>query len=99
MQYFADDCIGKADDSDFLKKYRLEILSAITAQDYDLDNNCQAAIRDSMELWKNQISSPSRLLLSKRYIAIKDSIVDPIGVLIIRIFVLKMGSNHSFYQT
>lgn len=87
IQDFVDDCISRAENPDFLKKYRLEILSAITAQDYYLDNNCQAAIRNSMELWKNQIASPSRLLLGKRYITIKDTVINLIEGLIVSGFI------------
>lgn len=67
---FIDEQIMQSDNADNLKKYRTEILAALTAKNED--GTEKNAIKESIELWKNQIGTPSELLLGRRYIVIKD---------------------------
>jgi hypothetical protein len=74
IRQFLDTTIKKLDKPETIKKYQAEILAAITARDED-DNVYLTAINESVELWENQIGTPSELLLGTRYIVIKDSVL------------------------
>lgn len=75
IKKFVEDCINKSPDSVHLHAYQSEILAAITARD-EMDRVDNATILESIELWKNQIHTPSSLLLGTRYISIKDSVIN-----------------------
>ena len=74
IQEFVDNCINKSQDVNILNLHRSEILSAITARDEN-DRENHTSIKESIELWENQIGAPSELLLGTRYIVIKDSVI------------------------
>lgn len=74
IQEFVDDCINRSQDSENLKLHRSEILAAITARD-ESDKENHTSIKESIELWENQVGLPSELLLGTRYIVIKDSVI------------------------
>lgn len=75
IQEFVDGYINESQDAESLKLHRSSILAAITARDEnDRENN--TAIKESVELWENQIGEPSELLLGTRYIVIKDSVIE-----------------------
>lgn len=71
---FVDECIALSSQSEEVKLHRPEILAAITARNEN-DHEMKTSIKESLELWKNQIGTPSELLLGTRYIAIKDSVI------------------------
>lgn len=73
IKNFIDEQIREVDNEQNLKKYRAEILAAITANDAEGDEH--KTINESIELWKNQIGTPSELLLGTRYIVIKDTLL------------------------
>lgn len=73
IKNFIDEQIRETDNEQNLKKYRAEILAAITAN--DAEGNEHKTINESIELWKNQIGTPSELLLGTRYIVIKDTLL------------------------
>lgn len=75
---FVDDVVSQPETSDGIKTYRAEILAALTAkddQDYEF-----ISVKESLELWENQIGTPSELLLGTRYIIVKDSLLSFIEV-------------------
>lgn len=74
VKELVDNCISESEDADILKLHRSEILAAITARDED-DRVNHASIKESVELWENQIGAPSELLLGTRYIVIKDNVI------------------------
>ena len=74
VKEFIDDLMQQPEVSDRTRQYRAEILAALTAKD-DVDNN-DTAVKESVELWKNQIGTPSELLLGTRYIIVKDCLLD-----------------------
>lgn len=74
VKEFVDNCISESENAGILNSYRSEILVAITARDEN-DKGNQASIKESVELWENQVEAPSELLLGTRYIVIKDSVI------------------------
>ena len=74
VKEFVDNCISKSEDANILNLHRSEILAAITARDEN-DRGNHASIKESVELWENQVGAPSELLLGTRYIVIKDSVI------------------------
>lgn len=74
IQEFVDDCIKKSQNAYNLNLHRSEILAAITARDEN-DRENYTSIKESIELWENQVGAPSELLLGTRYIVIKDSVI------------------------
>lgn len=74
IKEFVEDCISKSPDSGHLQAYQSEILAAITARN-EMDRVNSTAVLESIELWENQIRTPSSLLLGTRYIVIKDSVM------------------------
>lgn len=74
IQEFVDEYINKSQDSENLKLHRSEILAAITARD-ESDREDNTSMKETIELWENQVGSPSELLLGTRYIVIKDSVI------------------------
>lgn len=73
LMQFVDECIEKSEHQDNLLKCKSKILASLTVND---NNNNSMEIKDDMlDLWENQIGTPSELLLGTRYIRIKDSMI------------------------
>lgn len=68
---FIEECIQKSENITELDKHRAEILAALTVSEDDV----QTSVKETIELWENQIGTPSELLLGTRYIRIKDSMI------------------------
>lgn len=75
IQEFVNNCISKSEDVNTLSSHRSEILTAITARDEN-DRENDTSIKESIELWENQVGTPSELLLGTRYIVIKDFVIN-----------------------
>ena len=73
IKEFIDHALCQSKYSDSSKQYRAEILAALTAKDEPEDT--EETVTETIELWENQIGTPSELLLGTRYIVIKDSLL------------------------
>ena len=74
LKDFIDKLMHQSDSSSHLEKYQAAILAALTAKD-DVTVNNEVAVKEAVELWENQLGTPSALLLGTRYIVIKDSLL------------------------
>ncbi|MCD7955066.1 MAG: hypothetical protein LUG93_04780 [Lachnospiraceae bacterium] len=72
---FLDDCIEQSPDPEILREHKTEILAAVTARDESVRDE-RKAVEDSLQLWENQTSSPSELLLGSHYIVIRDIVIE-----------------------
>lgn len=76
VKSFVDECISKSENQDLLNQYKAEILAVLTMRNEDKAENDDTDLKDSQELWENQINYPSEILLGTRYISIKSSITE-----------------------
>lgn len=73
LEGILDEYINDTSDNKLLIEYKAEILSALTG-DYEMENRDSAT--EMIALWKNQISSPSQILLGARYIRVHQMMLD-----------------------
>lgn len=73
---YIDECISSgAGDVNLLEDHKSEIMAAFLCEYESNSIERDEAIQDMVDLWQNQISQPSELLLGKRYIAIQSGIM------------------------
>ena len=74
---YIDGCISSsAGDAKLLESHKAEIMAAFLCEYESNDIERNESIQDMVELWQNQISQPSELLLGKRYIAIQSGMME-----------------------
>lgn len=72
---FVSDCINNSPTPENLEPHKVEILAALTMRTADIGDNISGELRESLELWENQVGNPSKLLLGTRYFSVKSSVI------------------------
>ena len=72
---FVSDCIHNSPNPGKLEQYKAEILAALTMRATDIYDDMSGELRESLELWENQLGNPSELLLGTRYFSVKSSVL------------------------
>lgn len=74
---YIDECISTScGDRKLLEEHKSEILAAFL-NEYETNSiERTESIQEMVELWQNQISQPSEMLLGKRYVAIQSGIME-----------------------
>lgn len=74
---YIDECIlGGIGDKKLLEEHKSEIMAALLSECESNGSERNESIQDMVELWQNQVSKPSELLLGKRYIAIQSGMIE-----------------------
>lgn len=68
-----DNCIGEEGTNVNVRKYKAEVLAAITG---NYERNDLESVDQMVELWQNQIKTPSQLLLGDRYVRVQSMMLD-----------------------
>ena len=82
IKNYVEECADKSSASELIREHLPEILAAVTAKANDDQEISKVVLNDTVTLWRNQIGSPSEIVLGTKYFSIKSNIIELIGAMI-----------------
>lgn len=74
---YIDECISSSiGDKKILEEHKSEIMAAFLSENESNSLERNESIQNMVELWQNQFSNPSELLLGKRYVTIQSGMME-----------------------